>query len=112
MTVSRRSGQVVGRGGRRTRHHQAGCLAALPALRAAILEDYGIGISERAARQLTKGLTDSQPGLHEVVVLDGRDPSSGERVSKKVSLHALSIYLMPFPEATASDLRLIPMLDD
>jgi hypothetical protein len=82
------------------------------AIRAAILEDYGIRISERAAHQLTKRLTDIEPGLHEVVVLDGRDPSSGERVSKKVSLHALSVYLMPFPEAKAQELRLLPMLDD
>jgi hypothetical protein len=82
------------------------------AVRAAILEDYGIRISERVAQQLTKQLADSQPEPHEVVVLEGRDPSSGERISKKVSLHALSVYLLPFPEATAKDLRLTPMLDD
>jgi hypothetical protein len=77
-------------------------------VRAAVLEDYGIRISERVALQLTKRLADSQPAPHEVVVLDGRDPSSGERVSKTASLQALSVYLLPYPEAKAKDLWLIP----
>jgi hypothetical protein len=82
------------------------------AVREAILEDYGIRISERVAQQLTRRLSESQPASHEIVALDGRDPSSGERVSMKVSVYALWLYLMPCPEDKANDLRLMATVGD
>ena len=75
------------------------------AVRDAIVEDYGIRVSERDALKLTARLLEAQPARDEVIVLTGRDPSSEQRISKKVSLYALSLYLMPSPAPTARDRR-------
>ena len=75
------------------------------AVRDAIVEDYGIRVSKREALKLTARLLEAQPAPDEVIVLNGRDPSSEQRISKKVSLYALSLYLTPSPAPTARDRR-------
>jgi hypothetical protein len=81
------------------------------AVRDAIVEDYGIRISERAALNLTSRLSGQPSRPHEIIVLEGRHPSTGERMSTRVSTHALSLYLMPYPATLPKDLRMIPRMD-
>jgi uncharacterized NAD(P)/FAD-binding protein YdhS len=72
------------------------------ALRDAVTADYGLTLSERAARELSAQLASVRPQPRQVVTLQGRDAASGARISKNVSAQQLSTYLLLVPRTRSA----------